>query len=135
MATERPFRVELGAAGRIRLHHDDLLDRRAVEGEELLDAHAIRVARNGEVRGRLTTVIDCENLALEILKARLAVAFLDADGDANRVPRVELRELLIGKLRRLFRVDLVQNCDTHGDLDLSISPSSLASWPCAHGAA
>ena len=110
---ERALRVELGAPGGGVLHDADLLDRGAVEREELFDAHAVAVTGNREVAGCvLAAVVDREDLALEILNAEL-VAFLDLDGDADDVPGLELGEVLLRELRRLFGVDLVQNLDTH----------------------
>ena len=110
---ERALRIELGAPGGGVLHDADLLDRGAVERKELLNAHAIAVTGDREVAGRvLTAVVDCEHLALEILKTGL-LAFPHADGDANDVASFELGEVLLRELRRLFGVDLVQNLDTH----------------------
>ena len=80
---------------------------------ELLNADAVALAGNGEVSGHvLPAVVDRENLALEILKTGL-LAFPHADGDANDVTSLELGEVLLRELRRLFGVDLVQNLDTH----------------------
>ena len=129
MRAERARGVELGAPGSRILHDADLLDRGAVEREELFDAHAVAVTGDREVAGCvLAAVVDCEHLALEILKTGL-LAFPHADGDANDVASLELGEILLRELRRLFGVDLVQNLDTHfkpSFLRLGLRP--LPSW-------
>ncbi len=110
---ERTLGVELCAPGSGILHDADLLDRGAVEREELFDAHAVAVAGNREVAGSvLAAVVNCEHLALEVLKTGL-LTFPHADGNADDVTCLELGEVLLRELRRLFGVDLVQNLDTH----------------------
>ena len=113
MRAESTLGVELGAPRGGLLDDLDGLDPRAVEREELLDADTIALAADGEVSGDvLASVVDGEDLALEILNAEL-VAFLDLDGNADDVTGVEFGEILLGELRGLLGVDLIQKLDTH----------------------
>ena len=57
MAAERALVVDLRTARRAFLHHHDLLDRRAVEREELLHAHAVAVAGDREVSGGIAAAV------------------------------------------------------------------------------
>ena len=107
MRAERALGVEFGTPRRGLF--DDLygLDPGTVEGEELFDSHAVAFAADGEVAGHvLASVVDRENLALEILNAEL-VAFLDLDRDADDVACAEDGEVLGRKPRGLLCVDLV----------------------------
>ena len=113
MRAECTLRVKLGAPRRCLLNDLDRLNPRAVEREELLNADTIALAADGEVAGDvLAAIVNGENLAFKVLNAEL-VAFLDLDGNTNDVTRVEFREVLLGELRSLLGVDLIQNLNTH----------------------
>ena len=113
MGAESTLCVEFGAPRRGLLDDLDGLNPGAVEREEFLYANTIALAADGEVTGDvLTTVIDSENLTLKVLNAEL-VAFLNLNGNANNVTRVEFREVLLGELSGLLGVDLIQKLNTH----------------------
>ena len=107
MRAERALIVELGAASRAFFHDLNSLDPRRVEGEELLNAHAVCIARNREVaRDIVAAVVDSENLAFKILNAEL-VAFFDFDRDADDIASAEIRKILSSETSGLFGVDFI----------------------------
>ena len=108
MRAERTLSVELRPPARGFLDELDRLNPRAVEREELLDAHAIALTRDSEVASDiLLAVIDGENLALEVLNTEF-VAFLDLYRDTNDIASTKLGEVLLRGLGRLLGVDLIQ---------------------------
>jgi len=111
---ERALRIELGTPRFTLLHELNALKARGIEREKLLHADTIAVARHREVASDiLLTVVDCEDLALEILNAEL-VAFLNLDRNANDITRTELGVTLTRETRRLLGIDLINKLDTHG---------------------